>query len=410
MSRLDYPWARRRRRTVTLGSLELEVLEQERSIGKRSQTHTYPYVDLPYTEEIGRAPRTYRLDAIVLGDDYDVETDRILETLERRGRLRLRLWTGEPVWVLLQNAGVAERSSEQGFAIIAINLVEAGQASNPTSSIAGRSRIDRALASVLTAATSAFPAVASNVATIASLGDRMLDLAGQLSGELSQAMDTIDENAGGATDAATALSDFDSRLGSLATDAFGMAISVSDLFDELSQIPGDAFGKFEAFRHLVGWGEEQPPVSTATFTGQLAADNQAALGDLVARLAAAHLAVVTTRMQFESAQEAAEHRQDLADVLDAVMLRAADAGDIEVYNELRTAKAIAVSDLDSRAARLPVRVDLVLGQDLPSIVLAWRLYADPTRGPELARRNQIRHPAFVPGGTPLEVLSPVAGA
>jgi prophage DNA circulation protein len=33
---------------------------------------------------------------------------------------------------------------------------------------------------------------------------------------------------------------------------------------------------------------------------------------------------------------------------------------------------------------------------LPSLYWAYRLYADPMRGAELWRRNQIKHPAYMP--------------
>lgn len=404
MARAEYPWAGRRRKRVVLDGLPIEVLEQERSVGRRHQVHTYPGVDVPFAEDLGRSPREYRLDAVVIGDDYDVELLRLERVLERRGRKRLDLWFGDPVWVIVRAARILERSAEQGFAVLSIDLVEAGRPANP-SSRAGRSLITRALDALKSAATTAFPAVASNVATVASLGDAMYDLGQSLQVALGEALAVIDANAGEATDAASSLVNFGDRLDSLATDATSLAIAVSGLVDDIVAIPSDPFTRFRAISDLMGWGASLDSVSTSTPTGQLESDNQEAISDLVARLSAGQLASITTRIEFESAQDAAEHRQSLADLLDAVLLRAADAGDTDVYNQLRAAKAIAVSDLDSRAARLPVRVDVTLAADVPSIVLGWRLYEDPTRGPELALRNGVRHPAFMPADAPLEVLA-----
>jgi len=42
---------------------------------------------------------------------------------------------------------------------------------------------------------------------------------------------------------------------------------------------------------------------------------------------------------------------------------------------------------------------------MPAIVLAYRLYGDAERADEIVARNRVRHPGFVPGGQPLEVLS-----
>lgn len=404
MARADYPWAGRRRKRVILDGLPIDVLEQERGIGRRHHVHSYPNVDLPFTEDLGRAPRDYRLEAVVIGDDYDRELLRLERVLERRGRKRLDLWYGDPVWVVVRAARIVERSAEQGFAVVSIDLVEAGQSASP-SSRAGRSLVLRSLDALKAAANSAFPAVTSNVSTIASLGDAMNDLGQSLQVALGEALSFIDENSGDATDAATSLVDFSGRLDSLATDATSLALAVSGVIDDLVAIPSDPTTKFRVISDLMGWGASLVPASTSTPTGQLAAANQDALADLVSRLGAGQLAAITTQIEFDSSQAAAEHRQSLADQLDAVLLRAADAGETDVYSQLRAAKAIVVADLDSRAARLPVRVEVTLLSDLPSIVLGWRLYADPTRGPELATRNGVRHPAFMPGRTPLEVLS-----
>ncbi len=41
----------------------------------------------------------------------------------------------------------------------------------------------------------------------------------------------------------------------------------------------------------------------------------------------------------------------------------------------------------------------------PALLIAHRLYGDASRADEIIARNKIAHPLFVPGGTPLEVLS-----
>ena len=41
----------------------------------------------------------------------------------------------------------------------------------------------------------------------------------------------------------------------------------------------------------------------------------------------------------------------------------------------------------------------------PALALAQQLYADALREPELVLRNRVRHPLFVPGAVPLEVLA-----
>lgn len=408
MNRPDYPWERRRRRRVSFRGVPFEILEQERGGGKRATTHTYPYIDTPFTDDLGRNARVWRVQAIISGENYDRDVARLVNAFDKRGRGRLELWFGDPLSVVARDHRVIEKSDAQGFARISVEFVEAGRRIQPERR-AGRSLIDRALGQVKAAATAAFPAVASNVSTVGSLGQRMFDLGAQLQGELAEKLDIIDRNAGGASEAASNLADFSGRLASLATDAGGLATSVLGLVDDLVAIPGEIAGKFAAIADLVGWGDTLDPVDVSTLNGQLEAANQDALADLVSRLAAGQLASLTTQMTFESAQDASEHRERLSALLDGVLLRAADGGNGTVFSELRAAKATAIQDLDARAARLPVRVEMSLRADTPSIVLAYRLYEDAARGPSIADRNRVRHPAFMPAVTPLEVISEVPG-
>lgn len=402
---MAYPWQARRRRQCVFRGIPFEALEHERSVGQRVHVHTYPGFDEPFVETLGREPRPYAFQAIFAGPDFDLDVERFERAIEQPGRGRLEGWTGAPVFVVGTKCQVVERSDEQGFALVALEFIEAGSVSASATRRAGRSLIDRALAAVRDAAVSAFPGVAANVASVSALGAQMAVDLEVLHGELVAALDTIDRNVGAASDAASALVVFADELDSLATDAAAAGSRVSALVDSLSASPGDVGRKFDTMLGLLGFGDRLPgPAAPAGYQAAAAA-NQTALADLLAELAAAQLAALTARLPFESAQDAARHRGALADALDSVLFRAADAGAAVVYRELRTAKALAVAELDDRAARLPELVTVTLPAEVPSIVLAWRLYGDPSRGPELAERNEVRHPAFMPAGQVLEVLS-----
>lgn len=402
--RLRYPWARRRRRRVRFRGVQFELLEQEETGGHRAQTYSYPYVDLPYTEDFGRLPKEFRVQAIVTGDNYDRDLLRLKRALEKRGRGRLELWHGDPIAVVCRRWRIVERSDAKGFARIAIDFVEAGRRVRPESRGA-KSLVQRAIDAVKGAAKSAFTAVASNVSFVGPAAEKMVDLGSSLKDELTNTMDTVDQNAGLASDAASSIESFADRLTSLATDADGFSTEISDILDEIVDLPGDTLRTFTAVGGLLSWGGGLDPVDSSTAVGQIEADNQDSLVAFLEQIVAGQLAEISTRIPFESAQDAAEHRALLADLMDGVLTNAADRGNEEVYRELRAAKALAVRDLDERAARLPARTELELTADTPSIVLAWRLYGDPARGPSLAERNGVRHPAFMPAGAPTEVLA-----
>lgn len=68
-------------------------------------------------------------------------------------------------------------------------------------------------------------------------------------------------------------------------------------------------------------------------------------------------------------------------------------------------RAALILDLQTRASSLPSLIQWTPPATMPAIVIAQRLYLDPTRADEICRRNGIVDPNFVPGGFALEVLS-----
>lgn len=407
--RPNYAWARRRK-PVTFRGVRFEVLVQNREGGHRHQVHQYLGFDDPYTQTFGLGASTYSLEGIVAGANYDKDLDKLVAALRKSGAGRLTLWHGKALRVVCRKWRIVERSDSAGFARLTIDFVDAGRRFQPSLSTDGRSALGKALAKVKATATAAFEAVTSNVAAIESLATSMQELGEGIKGAFEDAMNSIDQAGGLATEMATGLQDFGDNLASYATDAASMGDGVSGMFDELAAVPGEYGRRYKSIASLSSHGDSLPAVSSSTFVGGLEADNQAAFAALIRRLAVSHAADMAMRLEFKGAQDAAELRDELAALLDTAILEAGDAGDDDVFLELRQVKAIAVEHLDRRAARLPTRVDIALERSVPSLVMSQRLYGTADRAIEIAERNSVRHPAFIPAPSMLEVLAVGANA
>ena len=57
--------------------------------GRRWLVHEYPRRDRPYTEDMGRRAKEWRLTFFVAGDDYDRERDALIEALDAPGAATL---------------------------------------------------------------------------------------------------------------------------------------------------------------------------------------------------------------------------------------------------------------------------------------------------------------------------------
>ena len=124
---------------------------------------------------------------------------------------------------------------------------------------------------------------------------------------------------------------------------------------------------------------------------------QAATAALFRRAALASVALACADYQPASSTEADATVARVAGWLSAEATTAADAGDDAAYAALRALQTAVVADLRARSASLPELATVALPGALPSLVLAFRLYGDTFREPEMVARAAVRHPGFMPG-------------
>lgn len=405
----DYPWARRRVSIVYRGR-RMEVLVVNREGGHRHQVHEYLGYNEPYSETFGLKARSYSLEVVVSGDNYDIELEKHIKIFEKPGRGRLTLWHGKDRFVICRRWRISERSSSAGFASITVEFIDAGIRSQPGSSVASKSVLLKLVRSIKASAIAGFDKVANNIASIQTLASSMSDLGSKLSNAYESAMIEIDAAKGLADDMATTLRDFRENLESNATGALIFGESISNVFDKLIDVGDDANQRYKAVSTLASWGDSVEALPTPiTNTDQLRFDNQVAMVAMVEIMSAVHTSELAIGLTFKSAQDAAELRDSLAALLDRSILSAGNAGDDDTYLLLRAAKVATVTNLDNKAARLPTRVELTFDFAMPSLVLSHRLYNSTADAIDLAKSNNIRHPGFIPAAEVLEVISPVVG-
>lgn len=148
---------------------------------------------------------------------------------------------------------------------------------------------------------------------------------------------------------------------------------------------------------LAEGGAALPAVAEITAARRLQARGVRLLDELVRAAATVALARRAGRIDYADRAAALAMQATLSDLLDA---RAHAAG-VAAYSALRDLRAGIVARLAEIAPRLPsVRVAEV-DAPIPSLVVAYDLYGDATRGQEIAARNRVPRPGFVRG--PIEV-------
>lgn len=395
----------------------------ERTGGQRGIVHEYPNSDDPTTQRLGRMPTRFRLTAYVIGPDYDLDRDALIEALDKPGPGRLvHYWYGaidvevEPN----QTYTVRESQDQLGMAIFEIPFIVSKRRTDiPKLTI---SRYDAAKIKGGNAI----------LASMRSFADK-LDTSG-IEQVRSDVMDTI-------TGATTIINDVNSQISTIIatpTQVAGMItslgnslatlVSTPSRFDELASginaVIEATFGAlanigralWDSSRTLDGTGQTaaaaQSEARRAVRTLRNAlrqtqaipdgdTDNDRAVNGLVKQTAAVHAALAALEMPFDNQGNA----QSVRDELDATLAALAAVADDNVYGAMSDFRADLAAHLTSVAGGLARTIDYTPAVTLPALLIAHRIHGDARRAEEIIARNNVRHPGFVAGGYPVKVLA-----
>lgn len=391
------------------------TLEHEAEYGRRLADHTYLQRDLPWSEDLGRRPREFRVEGYVLGPDYPALRDALIAAAEEKGPATLvHFYLGE-MNVTCRSVRVRESSDEGGMARVLFTFSEAGERQHPA---AGQDTPAVAEEAAEEAAETAGDTAASLLDVLA-LPQFVAD---DLAAGLGRVMDTIETavapiRAGIAQAARFGLAIASIRaqavaLTRLPRDLVDAVLGVIDLATEFtlpSSVPPSrrAYEVVRPFTMLADFAE--PPI-IGTTTGIAATParlqqsvNRTALTRLVRVAALAAATKAAARTEFDSLDQAVTIRDDVADRMDVEMAVATD-DDYAALTQLRTAF---VRDVTARGADRTRLAAVTPAETMPALVLAWDLYGDAGFEADIVTRNNIVHPGFVPAAEPLEVLARV---
>lgn len=117
---------------------------------------------------------------------------------------------------------------------------------------------------------------------------------------------------------------------------------------------------------------------------------------LMRRSAIAALAAAVSEYTPSSYDDTLAVRNTVVGFIDAEMLLAGDMADDATYAALNSLRQAVVLDVDTRGATLASLETFALNANLPSLVLANRIYQDAGRSDELIAEADPIHPAFMP--------------
>lgn len=413
--------------------------------GRRQVIHEYPMRDDPYVEDMGEKAQKITVNGYLFGDDWVAEKDALVAACRARGPALLQLPTEAPKMVACITLAVSRTKDACGFFSVKMEFVAAKNFTAPIAVGAIESLIGGLLTSSIPAFTTFYDAaylagnalsfVADNQVTrIAQLAT---DIISTVEGTPSLDMDTstqIVQQAIGVYQLASAYASPGSTSAFLAEqpvaaqyisrvadgtgytatgNGTGVTLSngaaaivpiVATLFNDL----GNTLAADDALAVLTDYASwsvnetsladisidpqtQQPKIVSASDTAN--ATNGSVFCGTVRSFALMKLAQAIAVKDFANRAEAIQAR---ANVVELFNMQIAQFDEDAIVNILLQARDWAVQAVTQKMATLVPVITVSAPLSLPSLYWASRLYGDVSRAEELADRNNVKQPAFMP--------------
>jgi prophage DNA circulation protein len=367
-------------------------------VGRKTARHDYPGRDECLIEDLGKAPQEFTLDVFVLGPNYMAARDDLIDAVEAPGVGLLN----HPTWGMLQvcvsgKVRISESTREGGLCRFTIPFTLVLEDSRP--------RIWEDTADKINQAADVAAAISvTSCARKLTLLEKILAMIVKIAAVVAtlQALMAPPLIPKFVTSLINAVRNLSLGITGLLRTPFSIVSELRSLISSLSSITDYPRAAINAYRGLFDFGSDDPAIPLTTATRCAEAASAAALNNLVRQTAVIEACRLTAAVNFTSYQDAVTLRDELTGRLDDIMLTADD----DLYLALQALRSALVRHVGATAADLARLVAWTPKSSLPALVIAHLIYLDATQSDEIVSRNRIRHPGFVPGGQPLEVLTP----
>ncbi|MGI8839769.1 MAG: DNA circularization protein [Caulobacteraceae bacterium] len=398
-------WRDRFTGTGSFRGAAFDIQESPAQFGRRNQLHEYPQRDTPWSEDLGRKARQWTIEAVVIGEDYDLARDALIKALETAGPGALVHPYLGTVQATVGQCQVVDSTAHGGMATFSMPFTEAGVDTEPAATPDTGTAANLAAANVQAASAASVTAnldVTQGEAFVGQAGSDLLGSMGQTIGGalaavqpfLADPFSTQRQVAAIAAGGVALLT----QPAALVAGVFGAIAGVGDL----ATYSDDAIGQLGA---MISFGAGLPPVIGSTPSRLAQATNQTTLVNLVRCAAAAATVNQVAQSVFSSYDEAAAVRDPLADQLDALATLIADGGEDNLAASIDALRLAMVRDVTARGASLARLYAYTPAACEPAVVIAQRLYGDASFADDIVARNAVDAPLFIPGGAPIEVIN-----
>jgi prophage DNA circulation protein len=385
------PWQDKVNRPAKFRGVPFWVESAELSTGRRGPIHEFAQRNDAFPEDMGRATRSFPVEGHVVGAEYIAARDALLKALESDdgpGEL-VHPYFGT-LRVVVRSVRVRESPRDGGMSVFSIEFVESPAKPVQPTTVVDSAGTLRASADVARESTAAeFLAKYNPGPLLASVSEALRKVTLKVDNVLLKVSQTEQEAAA----MARRVSRLRDSISTLVNEPADILASLTDLFDAF-------VGKSAPLVAIYAFDPGVRPPATTTNREQ-EQTNFDAVQRVVQRLALVRAAELAIDETFESYDQAIVVREAITDLLDE---QAEDAAD-DTYPALLQLRADLTKAVPGESSDLAHLVSYAPVSNAPSLVVAYSLYGALDLESDLVVRNSVKHPGFVSGGEPLEVLS-----
>lgn len=401
-----------RLREASFRGVPFKVAQGSTTAGRRFVIHQFVNRTLPYAEDLGRKALTFKIEAFVLGDDYDLERDTLLNAVQEPGPgVLVHPNLGRKTVACLKGEVLEEFGSNR-LAIISLEFTEVGEKRFPDSSPDHLALSDKAAESVIASASEEFSSIfdADKVQQI--VKDDAVSIFRKAVQSVEKIVGTIEQAEEDAARSAATIDRYKRETFEFITSP-GIAaqryLAVLDILNGTRSYKKLATG----LRAFYTFGSDQseianrPSVSSRKLKDNRDVQNRfirasalAKLGQAASRASLPDSLDVSPEDGFSSVAEAALFRDELNGEIDGLLK---ETRDDSLYVSLVDLRNGIANSVPGNSSRLKIVRTHTTTKTVPSLVLAHNLYGDAAREEEITVRNTIEKPGFIPAGLGLEV-------
>ncbi|MGD9638387.1 MAG: DNA circularization protein [Alphaproteobacteria bacterium] len=402
-------------KTASFKGAKFSVTSSDSEFGRRFQHFEYPNRDKGYIEDLGQKDSNFTLEAFVVGKDYMSLRDKLISVCSSKG-------PGELIHPYLGTKTVTcsflrtrENSDEGGVARISLSFIEAGEKEQPSSSINTQKSVYGAGNESILVSSADFidnfkinglPSFISENA-VAQIDAAETLISNVISVKTGSPISLLTNYA---SEDYTTASDFCSKITSLFSNFTANSSSNGSSTTSSSETSSTndtssttAENEYKAAKALLNYSATSTiVVSSVTTTGSTLNTNTQAINDLIVRNATVVAAKISTEIEFTSYDEAVAIRDEIIEQINNIMEKTTSD---DVYTAFAKLKTTVNQDITSRGANLAKIENFSLNKSLPSLIVSYNRYGSIDYAEDIASRNNVANPLFVPGGEILEALS-----